>query len=140
MAVLELKYDATPRELRLFTLLWLPAAFAVFGLVTWYWSGSLRVPVVLWSAGAVLGVLGTLAPTFGRVVFILWMTLTYPIGWVMSHLILGVIYFLVLTPIGLLLRVSGRDALKLGFDRSATTYWTERPSSDDDLESYFRGY
>jgi hypothetical protein len=139
MAVLELKFDPSARELRQFTTLWLPAAFGLFGAVLGYTTGSWTPAVALWSAGVVLGVAGTLAPTLGRVLFIAWMSLTYPIGWVMSHLLLGVIYFGVMTPVGLLMRAVGRDGLKLDLDRSAKTYWTERPPVDD-IESYFRQF
>ena len=46
----------------------------------------------------------------------------FPIGWVVSHLLLGVVYFLVLTPIGLTLRALGRDPLERRFDQSASSY------------------
>jgi polyferredoxin len=137
MALIELKFDPSPREVKQFTTLWLPAAFAILGGIVWYASGSLRIPALLWSIGIVLGVAGTLSPLLGRVLFIAWMSLTYPIGWVMSHLLLGLIYFGVMTPVGLVLRAFGRDRLERELDRSAPTYWTERPPSEE-IEGYFR--
>jgi hypothetical protein len=139
MALLEVKLDPTRRELRWFTALLLPAAFGLFGAILWFTTGSRWWPAVLWGTGVALGLAGTLAPTFGRVVYIVWMSLTYPIGWVMSHLLLGLIYFGVMTPVGLCLRAFGRDGLKLRLDRSADTYWTRRPPADD-IESYFRQF
>jgi hypothetical protein len=137
VALIELKFDPSPKELKKFTALWLPGAFALFGAIVWYTSGSLRAPAILWSIGLVLGAAGTLAPLFGRLLFIVWMAVTYPIGWVMSHVLLGVIYFGVMTPVGLIMRAAGRDRLQRKLDPTAKTYWVERPPAED-VESYFR--
>jgi hypothetical protein len=62
-----------------------------------------------------------------------------PIGWVMSHVILGIIYYLVLTPIGLLLRALGRDPLRRRFETGARSYWIDR-GEEPAVERYFRQY
>jgi hypothetical protein len=67
------------------------------------------------------------------------MYLTYPLGWTFSHLLLGLIYFGVMTPIGLCLRAVGRNPLHLDIDRAASSYWIERPPPDD-VEGYFRRF
>jgi len=65
--------------------------------------------------------------------------LSYPIGFVLSYLIMGFLFFGLITPIGLVFKVIGRDALNRKFDREATTYWTDpRPSRGK--ESYFRQF
>ena len=46
-----------------------------------------------------------------------------PIGYVVSHVILFAIYFLIFTPIALVFRLIGRDALHRKIDRQAATYW-----------------
>jgi hypothetical protein len=50
----------------------------------------------------------------------------FPIGWVVSHVMLALIYYGVMTPIGLVMRLLGRDPLKRKLDRSADTYWEPR--------------
>jgi hypothetical protein len=62
-----------------------------------------------------------------------------PIGWVMSHLILAIIYYLVLTPVGLVLRALGRDPLHRRFEPEAKTYWIDR-GEEPAVERYFRQY
>jgi hypothetical protein len=62
-----------------------------------------------------------------------------PIGWVISHVILAVIYYLVLTPIGLLLRAAGRDLLARRRDPTAESYWIDRGAKPE-VERYFRQY
>jgi hypothetical protein len=47
----------------------------------------------------------------------------------LSPLLLGVAFFCVLTPVGLVMRLARRDRLRLRFDRQASSYWIERPST-----------
>ena len=46
-----------------------------------------------------------------------------PIGWVVSHLALGIIYYGIFTPVALVFRLMGRDPLNRRLDRQASTYW-----------------
>ena len=52
-----------------------------------------------------------------------WMTLSLILGFLMSHLILSLVYYLVLTPIGILMRMLRKDILCKQFDKNAQTYW-----------------
>lgn len=63
-----------------------------------------------------------------------WMKFGELLHRVMSPLILGLIYFCVFTPMGLVMRAFGRDALKMRFERAAPTYWVKRdpPGPTDD--------
>ena len=63
----------------------------------------------------------------------------YPIGWLVSHLILGFIYFGVITPIGLALRVSGRDPLARKADATTSTHWKDRAGARG-ADGYFRQF
>lgn len=56
----------------------------------------------------------------------LWMMLALLMGFVMSRVILTLLYYLVLTPIGLLAKIIGKKFMPLGFDKSVTTYWEKR--------------
>jgi predicted Co/Zn/Cd cation transporter (cation efflux family) len=75
-----------------------------------------------------------LAPALLRVPFVLAMALTSPIGWVVSHLVLAAIFFALITPIGLLMRVLGRRAMDLEIDRAAESYWQEHSAPRDQRE------
>jgi hypothetical protein len=56
-------------------------------------------------------------------IFVGWMYASFPIGFVVSHIVIGVIFYLVITPIGLMMRLFGRDTMYRSFDREAATYW-----------------
>ena len=63
----------------------------------------------------------------------------YPLGWVVGHLLLAILYFAVVTPIGLALRLAGRDPMNRRFDDQSSTYWRSHRPPDDDT-SYYRQY
>ena len=78
-------------------------------------------------------------PVVRRPLYLGWMYATLPIGWVVTHVMLGLIYYLMFTPIGLIMRLGGRDLMQRRFDREASSYWIEhRP--DDRPERYFRQF
>jgi len=65
--------------------------------------------------------------------------LSYPIGFVLSYVIMGTLFYLLLAPVGLLFKLTGRDPLARKFEPEAKSYWQEardaRPS-----ESYFKQF
>jgi hypothetical protein len=136
--MLELKTIFTTRELRQFAGLWFPLFCGMIGLLCWRagWPGA---AYGIWVSGLSLGLIGFVFPPVIRPVYRVLMLVTFPIGWVMSQVILAVVYFGVMTPIGLLMRLLGRDPMQRQIDRSATTYWTPRQPMTK-LERYFRQY
>jgi hypothetical protein len=112
------------RVLRQFAGLWL--IFFV-GLAAWRWFGGRQDSwaVGLASAGVVIGLAGMAVPAIVRPIFTGWMIAAFPIGWTVSRVVLGVVFFLVVTPIAWVFRMTGRDLL--GRRRaSKSTYWTHK--------------
>lgn len=111
------------RQLRQFGVI----ALFVLPLLGWWWSGG--HPVVVGAAAAVGGVAAVLAlvrPQWLRPAFVGLSLVAWPIGAVVGELALVVIFFGVVTPLGWLLRCSGRDALARHWDRQAASYWQEK--------------
>jgi len=79
------------------------------------------------------------APALRRPIYLGWMYASYPIGWAVSHVLLAIIYFVVLTPVGLVVRVCGHDPMQRRFDRQAASYWIERQPGGD-VKRYFRQF
>lgn len=138
MPLLERRTDPTPKELRWFGLVVWPM-FVVVATLLYFQSHR---PV---AAGVVFG-LSTLAlvlyyslPPLRKAAFVTWMKLFHPLGWVMSHLLLGVVYFLVLTPIGGLIRLLRRDSLARRLDPEAESYWISREGKVE-ASRYFRQF
>jgi Saxitoxin biosynthesis operon protein SxtJ len=93
-------------------------------------------------AAAILVILGALVwirDDFGRRFYAKWLQAFQPLAWSISTLILVVIYYGVITPIGLAMRALGRDPMHRKFDRDATTYWLPRKQPDDE-DRYLRQF
>jgi hypothetical protein len=135
MAVIDINRNPSPRELRWFGVM-LAVFVAVVGLLFWR-AEATRVATIVWGAGAALTLVFAAAKATRRPIYLGWIYAAYPIGWTVSHLLLGAIYYLVVTPIGLALRLGGRDPLERTFDRSARTYWTPHDPGKD-VARYFK--
>jgi hypothetical protein len=126
------------RELRAFARLWLPLFVVMLGAMIWWRAGSLTGAVVAWIVGAAVAAAVLASPHVARIVFVGLMTVTYPIGLVISIVALAFMFFVVFTSFALVMRLWGRDALRLR-QRSATSHWTPY-HQDDQPEQAFRQY
>jgi hypothetical protein len=122
MAVIDINTNPSRRDLLWFGLL-LPVFFAIVGLLAWRRTGAPITAMPLWAIGGTVSALFALWPASRRRIYVGWMYAVYPIGWTVSHLLLGVVYFVVITPVGIALRVLRHDPLERRLDRAALTYW-----------------
>ena len=90
--------------------------------------------------GAVLTVFGVIWPRALKYVYIAWMALAFTLGFVMSKVILALFFFLFVTPIGLLARLSQKDFLARKWDKQGASYWIECPKETKAPESYERQF
>ncbi|HYT90803.1 MAG TPA: SxtJ family membrane protein [Gemmataceae bacterium] len=95
------------------------------------------VALVLLALASVVGALGFAFPKALRPVFVAWMVLVFPIGWLTTQLILALLFYCIFTPLGLWFRLIGRDGLACRLRPDQETYWTAKPPAAD-VRSYFR--
>mgnify|MGYP001167646568 FL=1 len=138
MAIIEIKTNPTRRDLRWFGVL-LPFFFAIVGALVWQRTGVVSLAAVLWAVGGAISTSFALWPASRRRIYVGWMYGVYPIGWLVSHLLLGVVYFIIITPIGFGLRFLRRDPLQRRFDRGIKTYWIQHDPPGR-VERYFRQF
>ena len=105
-------------------------------LSSWFlWQGRDSGYILLIIAILFLA-LGLFLPNLLKPLQKMWMTLAVLLGWVMTRVILIVLFYLVVTPIGLLARICGKDFLNRKFDREAQSFWIERKSATPDKKKY----
>jgi len=109
------------------------------GLEKFAGVNPLHIEYALWGVGAVGLVLIALSPAAGRAIYTHWMFAAMPIGWTLSHVILGAVYYLLITPIGLVMRIVDYDPMSRRMDRAAATYWLPREPRRDSV-GYFRQF
>jgi hypothetical protein len=134
----DIPFRPSDKTLRQFVALWL-LSFA--GLACWH--GIVRentvIAWVLAGAALLVGIVGAVKPPLVRPIFVGWMILAFPIGWLISRIVLGLAFYAVFTPVALVFRLSGRDALLRRFRPEARTYWSAKPTPAD-VRSYFRQF
>ena len=81
-------------------------------------------------------IFGFLIPTSLKPIYISWMSFAIILGWFMTRFILSILFYLIVTPIGLITRVLGKDFLELKKDASNGSYWNQRESSFEKNQSY----
>ena len=105
-------------------------------LAYWKWQSPLAAGILA-SIAIVMLLVYSFVPSTRRPIYQGFRKITHPIQLIMTAIILGVVYYVILTPIGCLLRFRGIDVRsKPGDDES---YWTPRTESKDP-SSYFRTY
>ncbi len=96
--------------------------------------------VVLLGAGGVLILLGLVAPASLAQLNRLWYKLGLLLSKIVNPLVLGLMFFSTVTPIGLLLRAVGADPLRLKRDPNAKSYWIDRKPPGPSPESMKRQF
>jgi len=111
-------------------------ALLVLGAAAW-WRGHPRLAVVIGGAGALLALAGLTAPAHLGPVYRGWMRAAERMSRVTTPVLLGLVYFLVLTPAGIIMRIVGRNPLAA--PRAGSSAWVERPAGArrSDLERQF---
>jgi hypothetical protein len=135
MSLFQLNLDPSAKELRLFAGLWFPA---LCGMIGWTVFRKFHAPIgaiSIWGIAGLISISGLLSPSIIRPIYRSIMRLSFPAGWVMSHIVLGVAYFLILTPIGFFMRLF-HDPMQRKFEGATRSYWI--PREQPERSRYFR--
>ena len=124
MAFVEINWNPPLRDLRVFSGL----LIAFSGFIAWKFDSSIGQGIA--AVAAVVGLVGLIAPQAARPVYVGWMVAVSPIAFV---------FYVVVLPLAILMRLKHRDALRLKVDRSVSTYWLPRETQRDPRR-YFRQY
>ncbi len=138
MAAVEINWNPTHKDLRIFAGLQI-VFFAIVAYLVNDKTGSIAGPVWIVCISAVIGMIGLAKPSLIRLIYVGWMAAVFPLGWASSHIILLIVYYFVVTPIGLIMRVCGHDPMRRKFDRDTTTYWISRRQSTG-TNRYFKQF
>ena len=111
--MIAIQWNPSEKQLRQFAGVWFPAFCGLVGWSIGHKTGHWSEVEIGWVLAGLLSVGGLVLPALIRPIFVGLILLTFPIGWVVSHLLLGLIFYGVVTPIGLILRIRGHDPLQL---------------------------
>ena len=117
-----------------------PAIAIVFTLVGWLKTGVIPTWTPWLAAiGAGAGIVFWLIPQIAKPFYLVWYFAACCIGIVVSNLIIAAFYYLIITPVGLIMRAIGRDPMRRRFDPAAASYWQDAEKAIDP-KRYFRQF
>jgi hypothetical protein len=111
-------------------------ALVVLGALVFFFGSHPERGYWLAGIGVVFFLFSWVAPTALRPVQKAWMTFAFALGWIMSRVLLSIFFFVAITPVGLILRLIGKNPLvvKTGTD----SYWIKREGKARPVEDYER--
>jgi hypothetical protein len=106
----------------------------ISGWSGWNWQQGFESNVWKWFLGLGVGLfgLGHLAYPVMKPIHLVWMRLSQVLGWISTHVVLTIFFYLIVTPTGLLMRLLGKDLLDQKIDKAAKSYWIKRDLSKYD--------
>lgn len=118
----------TKREVRI-TWIGFTVIFAVIASILLYKE---RGSFIYWyAASGFFAIFAAAAPMALLPLYRIWVKFATALAWFNTRLLLALVFYLVITPIGLIMRLLGKDPLERKIDRSAPTYWKKKEILDD---------
>jgi len=118
--------EISKKILRKFGLL-VGGIFFLFGFWIYYSSQSF-VGIIFLFIGILLFAFGLLFPNALSSAYKVWMGLAFALGWIMSRVLLIVLFYFVLTPVGFIAKIVGKKFLDIDYTVKKESYWIIRSS------------
>ena len=100
-----------------------------------YYQEKDSFQLFIYLAGSFSG-LGIILPIILKPFYMVWMIFAVILGWFMTKVILSLLFYLIITPIGLFLRIIGKDLLNLKEKKQQKSYWNMRNSKEEQNQNY----
>ena len=141
--MIDFKFPRDVKDIRSFATV-VPAALILvwgvlfLGLLRGGWGG--RAQIAVCAAGLLLFLWGRISPDTLKPVYVGWMYLTRTVAWLLTMLVLGLVFYLGFTAVGGLMRLFGRDPMERKLDPASASYWRRRPPYRFDRAHYERQF
>ena len=112
--------------------------FVVF-LIVGIWPLTSGESIRIWfiNISAIFLILGLMNSKLLTPLNKLWLKLGIILGAVIAPIVMGVVFFLVVTPIGLVMRLLGKDLINKKYDKKIKTYWIDRDKNIGSMKKQF---
>tara|TARA_B100000767_G_C19683177_1_gene500523 strand:- start:187 stop:564 length:378 start_codon:yes stop_codon:yes gene_type:complete len=112
---------------------------AIFFVIIALWPKFYGNEIRIWSiiVSFIFIFFALLVPRYLKTLNILWTKFGFLLGKIIAPIIMMIIFFLIVTPIGLIMRLSQKDILKLKKDKNSSTYWINRTDEKSNMKNQF---
>lgn len=107
---------------------------AVVLLLAGYCTGkgwNLKPALLLGGIGSAVGMLFYVVPAIASPFYVVWYALACCLGLIIGNVVLGLIFYVLVTGIGLVKRCFGNQLIRMTPDRQAKTYWLDAPPASN---------
>ena len=139
MSLVKINWNPADKDLRNFGRIAITASLLVAILLYAIKGLTLKWCAIIIGVGFFIFLCSILSKNFTRWLYLGLTLVTFPIGMVVSFVLLAVFYYLLITPVGLFFRLTGRDILQRKFDASAESYWHPRRATGS-IKRYFNQF
>ncbi len=139
MSLVKINWNPADKDLRNFGRIAIIASLLVAILLYAIKGLALKWCAIIIGVGFFIFLCSILSTGLTRWIYLGLTLITFPIGMVVSFVRLAVFYYLLITPMGLFFRLTGRDILQRKFDASAGSYWHPRRATGS-IKRYFNQF
>lgn len=128
---------ASPKMLRQFGLVLGFLLIALFGVLFPFLTEK-STPVWPWVAALALWIASVFRPLWLTPMYRAWMAMAHVLNWIMTRLLLGLVFYVVIWPLGCIMKITGKDPMARKWDKTLASYRvTSAPSNKEDMERPF---
>ena len=124
---------STIKELRKFAITMCVAFFLIGGFL--FIKGK-NAYLTIWIISSIFLLSGLFLPKILKPIYIIWMVFANIMSWIMTRIILGILFFLVFTPMGLVSKIIGKEFVSLKWKIDKPTYWNYIVADDKTKRNY----
>ena len=138
MSLIRINHDPSRKDLNVFGAIWL-VFFSVVASLVWKRTGNSTAATCVLAGAIAIPVVGWVLPRFMRLVYLGMTYASFPIGFTISFLLMVIIYYGIVFPLGLMMKICGYDPMTRKIDTSASSYWIDR-KQEREVKTYFRQF
>ncbi|NIP23123.1 MAG: hypothetical protein GWN67_05665 [Phycisphaerae bacterium] len=139
MSLMKINWNPDHKELRKFGIISLIASALIASFLYVLKGLGIQWAAAIFFVGLIIFISSLISLKVTRGIYLGLILLTMPIGCVVSFTLMAMFYFMLLTPLGLLFRLMGRDSLGRKFDFNTNSYWIARRPPEN-LDRYFHQF
>ncbi len=112
------------------------AAIIILGLIRYAFHGFAQFPIYFFAVAAVFAFFGLVWPRALKPVFIGWIKFALVLNWIVTHLLLTVVYWGIIVPMGIAMRLFSEDPMKRKWLPPDASYWEEPEEQPEEFERW----